>query len=81
MGIPPYFFQRAHRCCGRRYPCRDVVVVVKTGADEGAEIAKGPREADISVCDMEVLCFWEFVMCVIVMFFSPLHLTLIIFSV
>jgi hypothetical protein len=78
MGIPPYVFQCAHPCCGRRYPRLDVVVIGKTVVDEGAEIAKGPSEADISVCDMEVRCFREFVICVIFAFFLPLRPTLII---
>jgi len=82
MGIPPYIFQRAHCRCGRRYLRRDVVVIIaKTVVDEGAEIAKGPSEAAISVCNMEVCCFREFVICIIVTFFLPLRPTLIIFSV
>ena len=81
MGIPPYIFQRAHRRCGRRYLRHDVIVIAKTVFDEEAEIAKGPSEAVISVCDMEVCCFREFVICVIVAFFLPLRPTLIIFSV
>ena len=59
MGIPPYIFQCAHCQCGQRYPCCDVVVIVKTVVDEGSEIAKGPSEADISVCNMEVCCFQD----------------------
>ena len=81
MGIPPYVFQCAHRRCGRSYPRRDVVVITETVVDEGAKIAKGPSEADISVWDMEVCCFREFVICIIVAFFLPLRPTLIIFSV
>jgi hypothetical protein len=81
MGIPPYIFQRTHCRCGRRYPRCDVVVIAETVVDEGAKIAKGPSKADISVCDMEVRCFREFVIYIIVTFFSPLRPTLIIFSV
>ena len=80
MGIPPYIFQRTHCRCGRRYPRCDVVVIAKAVVDKGAKIAKGPSEADISVCNMKFCCFREFVICVIVTF-SPLHLTLITFSV
>jgi hypothetical protein len=81
MGIPPCIFQCAHCCCGRRYPRCDIVVIVETVVDEGAKIAKGSSEADISVCDMEVRCFREFVICVIVAFCLPLRSTVIVYSV
>jgi hypothetical protein len=80
MGIPPYIFQRTHCRCGGRYPRCDVVVIAKTVGDKGAKIAKGPSEANISVCDMKFRCFREFVIFVIGTF-SPLRLTLIIFGV
>ena len=81
MGIPPYVFQCIHCRCGRRSLRCDVVVIAETVVDEGAKIAEGPSEADISVCDMEVCCFREFVICVIFALFLPVCSALIIFSV
>ncbi len=57
------------------------VIIAETVVDEGAKIVKGSSEADISVCDMEVRCFREFVICVVVAFCLPLRPTLIVCSV